>query len=116
MATKGYSSHICPRFQAAVDLLGKRWTGLIIQQLLERPLRFNELCERVELVSDRMMSERLKELEAAGVVSRQVSPDPPVRVAYALTEKGRALAPVVEAIGRWAEQWVTPAHKPRRRG
>jgi DNA-binding HxlR family transcriptional regulator len=113
---KGYSSRICVRYQAAVELLGKRWTGLIVQQLLEGPLRFNELCDRLELVSDRMLSERLKELEAAGVVERRVSTEAPVRVGYALTEKGRALAPVVHAIGAWAEKWVNPSQKPRRRG
>jgi DNA-binding HxlR family transcriptional regulator len=104
------------KYQAAVDLLGKRWTGLILQQLLDGPLRFSELCDRLELASDRMVSERLKELEAAGVLERQVSIEAPVRVAYSLTEKGRALAPVVHAISDWAEKWVTPAQKPRRRG
>jgi DNA-binding HxlR family transcriptional regulator len=116
VGTKGYSSQICPRYQAAVDLLGKRWTGLIVQQLLDGPLRFNELCDRIELVSDRMMSERLKELEAAGVVHRQVAPEPPVRVAYSLTEKGKALAPVVSAIATWAEQWVVVPPQKTRRG
>jgi DNA-binding HxlR family transcriptional regulator len=113
---KGYSSKICQRYQAAIDLLGKRWTGLIVQQLLTGPLRFNELGERLELVSDRMLSERLKELESAGVLERHVSPEPPVRVAYRLTEKGRALAPVVAAIEQWGEKWVTPPQKSRRRG
>jgi DNA-binding HxlR family transcriptional regulator len=105
------------RYQQAVELLGKRWTGLIVQVLLGGPLRFNELQEKLEVVSDRMLSERLKELEAAGVLHREVSPEPPVRVVYSLTEKGRALEEVVRAIASWAESWVGQPHaRPRRRG
>src|SRR5581483_4654392 len=109
-------SKICMRYQQAVELLGKRWTGLIVQVLLAGPLRFNELQEKLEVVSDRMLSERLKELEAAGVIHREVSPDPPVRVVYSLTEKGRALDHVVRAIATWAETWVGQPARPRRRG
>jgi DNA-binding HxlR family transcriptional regulator len=117
VAALGYSSKICLRYQQAVELLGKRWTGLIVQVLLDGPLRFNELQERLEVVSDRMLSERLKELEAAGVIHRAVSPEPPVRVVYSLTEKGHALEHVVRAIAAWAEGWVPlPSARPRRRG
>lgn len=92
-----------------MEILGKRWTGLVLQVLLQGPLRFNDLMERLEVVSDRMLSERLKELEAAGIVHRQVVPDQPVRVEYALTDKGRGLEAVVAAIGQWAEEWMSPA-------
>src|SRR5437660_5479 len=101
VANPGYSTKICLRYQRAVELLGKRWTGLIVNELLSGPLRFNELQEHLEVVSDRMLSERLKELEAADVVVRTVSTDPPVRVVYSLTEKGRALEAVVRAISSW---------------
>ncbi len=101
-----YSEQLCIRFQHAMELLGKRWTGLIIKLLMEGPLRFNELAERLEVVSDRMLAERLKELEHAGVVERRVFAEVPVRVEYSLTEKGHALAPVIESIEAWSEQWV----------
>ncbi len=101
-----YTEQLCIRFQHAMELLGKRWTGLIIKLLMEGPLRFNELAERLEVVSDRMLAERLKELEHAGVVERRVFAEVPVRVEYSLTEKGHALAPVIESIEAWSEQWV----------
>jgi DNA-binding HxlR family transcriptional regulator len=99
--------NMCPRYQAAMEILGKRWTGLIVNVLLEGPKRFSALAARLELVSERMLSERLKELEVHGIVERQVLPDTPVRVQYELTEKGRALSGVVSAIESWASQWVT---------
>ena len=104
-----YSEHLCPNYQQAIELLGKRWTGLIIMVLMERPLRFNEMAEQIAVVSDRMLSERLKELEAEGVIQRRVYPETPVRVEYRLTEKGRALQPVVEAIGEWSHRWIEVA-------
>lgn len=100
------SEHICPRYQHAIEILGKRWTGLILKVLLKGPLRFNELAEQLAVVSDRILSERLKELEAEQVLERRVFPASPVRVEYCLTAKGQALAPVVEAIECWCEQWV----------
>ena len=101
-----YSEQICPRFQHAIAILGKRWTGLILKVLLNGSLRFNELAEQIEIVSDRMLSERLKEREAEGVIERRVHPETPVRIEYRLTEKGEALAPVLEAISQWSERWV----------
>jgi DNA-binding HxlR family transcriptional regulator len=104
-----YSEQLCPRYQQAIELLGKRWTGLILMVLLDRPLRFNEMAEQLEVVSDRMLSERLKELEAEGVVERCVYPETPVRIEYRLSEKGRALAPVIAAIQEWSDRWIEPA-------
>jgi DNA-binding HxlR family transcriptional regulator len=101
-----YSENLCPRYQQAIELLGKRWTGLILLVLLAGPLRFNEIAEQLEVVSDRMLSERLKELEAEEVITRRVYPDAPVRVEYSLTEKGMALAPVIEAIQQWSHHWI----------
>ncbi len=103
-----FNHTMCPRFQAAVELLGKRWTGLVLKALLDGPLRFNELASRLEVVSERMLSERLKELEGEGIVERRVIPSTPVRVEYELTEKGRALGAVMDAIGLWAERWIDP--------
>jgi DNA-binding HxlR family transcriptional regulator len=104
-----YSEQLCPRFQLAMELLGKRWTGLIIKLLLERPLRFSELADRLEVVGDRMLAERLKELERQQVIVRRVFAEVPVRVEYSLTEKGRALAPVLDSIEVWGNHWIEDA-------
>lgn len=106
-----YSEQICVRYQHAVEIIGKRWTGLILKVLMVGPLRFNEIAEQLQVISDRMLSERLKELEQEGVVERRVLPETPVRVEYTLTEKGRALAPVIQAIECWGEQWIEAGHE-----
>ena len=98
---------ICPRYEHGIQLLGKRWTGLLLDALMEGPQRFCELTATVEGLSDRVLSDRLRELEVEGVVERIVYPQIPVRVEYKLTEKGLDLKPVVEAIHEWAEKWVT---------
>jgi DNA-binding HxlR family transcriptional regulator len=101
------SHELCARFHHAVELIGRRWSGAVIQLLLHEPAsRYGELRAAIPDISDRMLSERLRELEEAGILVRKVIPDTPVRVEYALTEKGRALKPAVEAIGAWAERWV----------
>ncbi|MBA2286086.1 MAG: winged helix-turn-helix transcriptional regulator [Ktedonobacteraceae bacterium] len=97
---------MCPRYEQAIHLLGKRWTGLLLDALMGGPRRFCELTAAVEGLSDRVLSDRLRELEVEGIVERQVYPHIPVRVEYQLTEKGRALKPVVDAIHHWAEQWI----------
>ncbi len=104
------SSHIantCPRYEHAAQLLGKRWTGLLLDALMNGPRRFCELTSLVEGLSDRVLSDRLRELEVEGVVQRVVYPNIPVRVEYQLTEKGYALKPVIDAIHTWANDWVT---------
>jgi DNA-binding HxlR family transcriptional regulator len=101
-----HTPNLCSRFQTAADLIGKRWTALVIQRLQDRPQRYSELAEALNQVSERMLIERLKELEGAGVVERRVIDDRPVRVEYRLTEKGRALSRVVSGLARWAEQWI----------
>lgn len=99
-------TQICPRFEVAAGLLGKRWTGLILRVLMEGPRRFGELAQTVGQLSERVLSERLKELEAERVLLRTVEPGPPVRVVYRLTEKGEALREVIDAMAHWAEAWV----------
>lgn len=96
---------MCPRYQRAVEILGKRWTGLIIRTLLVHPRRFGEITEVVQGLSDRLLSERLKELESCEIVERRVFPDTPVRIEYALSAKGLELEQVVEAIQHWADCW-----------
>jgi DNA-binding HxlR family transcriptional regulator len=107
---------LCARFHHASELIGRRWTGAIIYVLLRTRCRFATLREAIPDITDRMLSERLQELEAEGIVERKVIPDSPVRVEYALTKKGRDLASAVDAIGEWAQKWVvleTPARRKR---
>ncbi|WP_409342438.1 winged helix-turn-helix transcriptional regulator [Paenibacillus sp. MBLB4367] len=96
---------LCPKFESAFELLGKRWTGLIIRVLLSGPKRFKDISEMIPGMSDRMVSERFKELEAAGIITRKVYPETPVRIEYELTPKGIALQPVMDEVQTWAEQW-----------
>ncbi|GIM44885.1 transcriptional regulator [Collibacillus ludicampi] len=101
-----HNSHLCPKFEAAFQLLGKRWTGLIIRVLLIGPKRFKEIKDMIPEMSDRMLTERLKELEAAGLLTRHVYPETPVRIEYELTDKGRALESMMNEMQKWAEQWM----------
>jgi DNA-binding HxlR family transcriptional regulator len=101
-----YSEQLCPHYQRAIELLGKRWTGLISEGITGRPVALQPDRERLEVVNDRVLAERLREFEAEGVIERRVDREVPVRVKYRLTEKGQALAPVIEAIERWSERWV----------
>ena len=96
----------CELYHRAVELVGKRWTGAILIVLMDGPLRFSEVKQLVPDLSDRLLSERLKELEGEGIVERRVIADTPVRVEYALTDKGRALEPAVRALKRWARSWL----------
>lgn len=100
-------SAFCPYFHHAVELIGKRWTGAILRALLHETVRFTDLRAAVPGLSDRLLSERLKELEAEGIVRRIVYPETPVRIEYHLTDKGRALEQVVTAVSMWAEDWVS---------
>src|SRR5260370_8006582 len=84
-------SAFCPRYHYAVELIGRRWTGAIVRMLLAQPRRFAELAANIPDLSDRMLAERLRELEHEGIVARTVIPDTPVRAHYALTPLGRAL-------------------------
>lgn len=96
----------CPRYHQAVELVGRRWSGAILRAMLAGAFRFSELSETIPGMSDRLLSERLKEFEAEGLLERMVFPETPVRIEYRLTEKGQALLPVVEALATWAETWL----------
>jgi DNA-binding HxlR family transcriptional regulator len=99
-------SHMCPKYEVSIEFLGKRWTGLIIRVLLGGPRRFKDMKEQIPEMSDKMLTDRLKEMEAEGVVSRTVYPETPVRIEYELTAKGKALETVIESIQDWAEKWI----------
>lgn len=106
MATDGKLTAFCPVFHRAVELIGRRWTGVILRAMLTGSSRFSDISATVPGLSDRLLSERLKELEAEGIVRRTVVPTTPVQVEYALTSKGLALNEVMIAISDWAETWV----------
>lgn len=106
MSTPREMPAVCERFHQAIELIGGRWTGAIIQLLLRGPARYCTLREAVPDISDRMLSERLRELEAEGIVERIVLPETPVRVEYKLTPKGEALEPTLKALSKWAERFI----------
>jgi DNA-binding HxlR family transcriptional regulator len=103
----GYrSSGCCPLYHEAVELVGRRWTGAILRVLMDGPMRFSEIAQSVPELSDRLLSERMKELEARGIVERRVIPGPPVRVEYTLSTMGRELEPALSELQRWAKRWL----------
>lgn len=103
------STAFCPYFHQAAELIGRRWTAAILRAMLADVRHFNEIKNTIPDLSPRMLSERLKELEAEGVVTRTVIPSTPVRTEYRLTEKGTDLIEVVNAIESWAHNWLEPA-------
>lgn len=100
------ASGCCPLYHEAVELVGRRWTGAILRVLMDGPLRFSEVAQAVPELSDRLLSERMKELEARGIVERTVMPGPPVRVEYSLSQMGRELEPALSELQRWAKRWL----------
>ncbi len=102
------NQQICPRFEKAIEILSKRWTALIVYQLLSGPQRFVEIENSISNLSGKVLTDRLRELEAEEIVRRDVYPDIPVRIEYSLTEKGKAMAPLFEDIATWANQWIDP--------
>ena len=100
------STPCCPLYHEAVELVGRRWTGAILRVLMDGPLRFSEIAQSVPELSDRLLSERMKELERRGMVRRRVISGPPLRVEYSLSEMGRALEPALSELERWANRWL----------
>jgi len=97
----------CPRYHEAIELLGRRWTGAIVRVLTHRsPLRFSEIAGAVPALSDRLLAERMRELEARGIVVRSVVAEHANRVEYALTPMGRELEPALAALEAWAQRWL----------
>src|SRR4051794_2273290 len=105
-------STVCSRFHRAIELIGSRWTGAILQTLLQGSTRYAVIKAAIPDITDRMLSERLRSLEAEDLVSRQVIPESPVRVEYDLTIKGRELQNALREIGSWAERWI-PLEEPQ---
>jgi DNA-binding HxlR family transcriptional regulator len=105
LSAQEQSQGVCPHFHAAIELIGKRWTGAIVCALTEGPLRFGELGKAVPGLSDRLLSQRLRELEQEGLVQREVEAGAPVRVSYSLTEAGSELRPAIAELKAWANRW-----------
>ncbi len=97
---------VCESFQHAVDLVGRRWVPQIVWVLLDGGRRYSALRDAIPEISDTVLSERLRELEEAGIVTRTVTPSTPVLIEYGLTDRGRDLAGVVEGLSNWAERWA----------
>jgi DNA-binding HxlR family transcriptional regulator len=97
---------ICEHFQRAAEIVGRRWNPQLIRVLLAGPARYRDLKSAIPTISDHLLSARLKELEAAEIVTRSVDPGPPVRVEYVLTDAGAALSEVIESLGDWAERFT----------
>ena len=104
-------SPFCPYYHQAVEVIGRRWTGAVLRALLSGATRFCDIKASIPHLTDRMLSERLKELEKEGIVQRTVIPETPVRIAYHLTPKGQALSAVIEAVTDWAHDWLAPARE-----
>jgi DNA-binding HxlR family transcriptional regulator len=100
-------SQVCTRFHRAIELIGSRWTGAILQTLLQGRTRYAAIKAAVPEITDRMLSERLRSLEAEGLLLRTVVPETPVRVEYDLTRKGRELQDALREIASWAERWIS---------
>src|SRR2546422_5981723 len=96
----------CVSFQTAIELIGKRWNGAILAVLLDGPRRFSELVTTVPGLSERLLAERLRELEGKRILVRRVLHGPPLGVEYELTDAGRELAPAVEVVTAWAHKWL----------
>jgi DNA-binding HxlR family transcriptional regulator len=96
---------VCPDFHAAIELVGRRWTGAILWALGDRPLYFAEISAAIPGISDRLLSTRLRELETEGLVEREVHAGAPARVSYGLSEKGEALQPALRLLRDWAREW-----------
>ena len=122
MSTRGHTAHdgreagaagCCPLYHEAVELVGRRWTGAILRVLMDGPLRFSEVAQAVPELSDRLLSERMKELESRGIVAQTVRPGPPLRVEYELSVMGRELEPALSELERWARRWLRPRRHAR---
>jgi len=98
---------VCGRYHEAVELVGRRWSGAILFSLIDGPRYFSEVAAAVPGVSDRLLSQRLRELESEGLLERAVHDGPPARVSYELSASGVALEPALRALYDWAQAWRT---------
>ncbi|HET9102920.1 MAG TPA: helix-turn-helix domain-containing protein [Solirubrobacteraceae bacterium] len=104
------AANCCPLYHEAVELVGRRWTGAILRVLMDGPMRFSEIAASIPELSDRLLSERMKELEARGMVARTVISGPPLQVRYELSEMGHELEPALAELQTWARRWLGDTH------
>ncbi|MBI2874414.1 MAG: helix-turn-helix transcriptional regulator [Firmicutes bacterium] len=109
----GPDRRVCPYYHQAAEMIGKRWNGAILRILLDGPSRFCELIAAIPEISDRLLSERLRELETLGIVNREITGDRPPRVVYQLTDTGLALKDAIFSIERWAHEWLARGDQSR---
>ncbi|MET9031160.1 helix-turn-helix domain-containing protein [Nocardia sp. NPDC004168] len=98
----------CASYHRGVELIGRRWNGVILRELLLGATRFSEIRQGIPALTDKMLANRLRELEAAGIVVRTVYDEVPVRIEYELTAMGRDLETAVAALNQWASRWFPP--------
>jgi DNA-binding HxlR family transcriptional regulator len=103
---KAHEDPLCEHFERAAEIIGRRWNPLLVRALLSGPARYRDLKAAIPAISDHLLSQRLKELLAAGIVTRTVDGRGPVRVEYALTEAGEGLAGAIDALAAWAERYA----------
>ncbi|MFT8317659.1 MAG: helix-turn-helix domain-containing protein [Sporolactobacillus sp.] len=96
---------VCPKFEKAFQVIGKKWNGLIIDVLIGGETHFSHISAAIPEMSDRMLAARLRELEKLKIVERRVDTGYPVRVNYKLTEKGKEISPILDEVHRWADKW-----------
>jgi DNA-binding HxlR family transcriptional regulator len=116
MAERLHDLSLCPKYHRAIELIGRRWSGAILQVMRCGAVRFSDLAATIPGLSDRMLSERLKELEAEQLVQRRVIPETPVRVEYRLTPRGEALGSILDAVTAWANTWLAEGVVQREHG
>ncbi|MFD2670455.1 winged helix-turn-helix transcriptional regulator [Marinicrinis sediminis] len=100
------NQHVCPKVEGSYQIISKKWTGLIIHVLMNGPKHFNEIHTCIPNLSNRMLTERIKELEDHAIIVRNVITERPIRSEYALTEKGKELGEALSSINQWAEKWM----------
>jgi DNA-binding HxlR family transcriptional regulator len=100
------SERVCPLYHEAVEMVGRRWSGAILRALMDGPLRFSQVAASIPELSDRLLSERMKELESRGLVTRHVVAGPPLQVRYALSQMGHELEPALAELQQWARRWL----------
>lgn len=99
------SDQLCPKVEKTLTLLGKKWIGLIVFSLLEKPRKFSEIEQFINGISGRMLTERLKELETEGIIKKEILSTTPIKIEYSLTRKGIDLTETYSKISDWADKW-----------
>lgn len=100
-----WQTPVCAEFHNTIELIGKRWTGAILAVLIRGPQRFNEILATVPGLSDRLLTERLRELEDKGIVTRKIFVERPIRIEYGLSDAGQDLDHLIKVITAWGLKW-----------